>query len=90
MLPPVIQNNYGQWLYHERVKPGVLRHVAESGEEIYTVGSAQPAWSAPIGSGMSVKSPTSSAEVILRFTSRHNLEFLVSDKDTGRAVDSIT
>jgi len=24
MLPEVIKKNYGQWLYHERPKPGVL------------------------------------------------------------------
>lgn len=28
MLPPVISKNYGQWKYHERVKPGLLKHVA--------------------------------------------------------------
>ena len=37
MLPPVIQKNYGQWKYHERVKPGLLKHVAESGDELFTV-----------------------------------------------------
>ena len=42
MLPPVIQKNYGQWKYHERVKPGVLKHVAESGDELYTVRVGSP------------------------------------------------
>ena len=37
MLPPVVEKNYGQWKYHERVKPGVLLHVAESGDELYTI-----------------------------------------------------
>jgi sulfite reductase beta subunit len=31
-LPPIIKNNYGKWKYHEIVKPGVLLHVAESGD----------------------------------------------------------
>ena len=35
--PPVIAKNKGKWLYHEYLKPGVLVHVAESGDECYTV-----------------------------------------------------
>ena len=35
--PPVIAKNKGKWLYHEILKPGVLVHVAESGDKIYTV-----------------------------------------------------
>jgi sulfite reductase beta subunit len=81
MLPPVILKNYGQWKYHERVKPGVLKHVAESGDELYTV---------RVGSGRLVSTDwirdvCDIAEKFcgghLRFTSRHNLEFLVSDKN---------
>ena len=30
-FPPVIKNNFGKWLYHEILEPGVLVHVAESG-----------------------------------------------------------
>ena len=37
MLPPVIQKNYGQWKYHERLQPGLLVHVAESGDRLWTV-----------------------------------------------------
>jgi sulfite reductase beta subunit len=32
--PPVIAKNKGKWLYHEILKPGVLVHVAESGDEV--------------------------------------------------------
>lgn len=79
MLPPIIKRNYGKWLYHEKVKPGVLRHVAESGEELYTV---------RVGSGRllstdSIRDICNLADKYcdgyVRFTSRHNLEFLVSD-----------
>ena len=81
MLPPVMKKNYGQWLYHERLKPGVLKHVAESGEAIYTV---------RVGSGRLVSTDwiRDVCEIAdqfcaghLRFTSRHNLEFLVSDEN---------
>jgi len=30
-LHPVVLKNYGKWKYHEIPKPGVLKHVAESG-----------------------------------------------------------
>ena len=36
-FPPVIKNNFGKWLYHEILEPGVLVHVAESGDKVYTV-----------------------------------------------------
>jgi len=80
MLPPVIKENYGRWKYHEIVRPGVLRHVAESGAELYTVrvGSARL---------MTVDRVREICDLAdkycdgyLRFTSRHNIEFLVSDK----------
>ena len=73
MLPPVIQKNYGKWLYHDRIKPGLLKHVSESGDEIYTV---------RVGSGRLVSTDwirdvCDIAEKFcgghLRFTSRHNI-----------------
>ena len=42
MLPQVIKDNYGKWLYHEKVKPGVLKHVGETGDELYTVRVGSP------------------------------------------------
>ena len=36
-FPPVIARNFGKWLYQEILEPGVLVHVAESGETCYTV-----------------------------------------------------
>ena len=33
--PPVIAKNKGKWLYHEILKPGVLVHVSETGDEVY-------------------------------------------------------
>jgi sulfite reductase beta subunit len=79
-LPPVIQKNYGQWKYHEIVKPGVMVHVAQSGDCLYTVRAASPRL-------LSVKKLRQFADLAdkycggsLRFTSRHNIEFLFTDK----------
>ena len=31
-MHPIMKKNYGNWKYHERPRPGVLRHVAHGGE----------------------------------------------------------
>jgi sulfite reductase beta subunit len=36
-MHPTMRKNFGQWKYHEHPRPGVLVHVANSGEEIWTV-----------------------------------------------------
>jgi len=78
--PPVVKKNKGKWLYHEILKPGVLVHVSETGDELYTVrvGGARL---------MSVTHIREICEIAdkycdghLRFTTRNNIEFLVSDK----------
>ncbi len=79
--PPVIAKNKGKWLYHEVLKPGVLVHVAESGDEVYTVRCG----------GARLMSTTHIREICdiaekhcdghLRFTTRNNIEFMVDSKD---------
>jgi sulfite reductase beta subunit len=78
-LPPVVKRNYGQWKYHEQLSPGVLCHVAESGEKLYSVRAASPRL-------LSVHTIELFADLAdkycggyLRFTSRNNVEFLVTD-----------
>ena len=41
-LPPVVKANYGKWRYHEILKPGVMVHVGESGDKLYTVRASAP------------------------------------------------
>jgi dissimilatory sulfite reductase beta subunit len=79
--PPVIAKNKGQWLYHEVLKPGVLVHVAKSGDEVYTVRCG----------GARVMSVTLIREICdiadnhcggyVRWTTRNNIEFMVDSKD---------
>jgi sulfite reductase beta subunit len=78
-LPPVIKRNYGKWSHHEKVAPGVLCHVAESGERIYTVRAGSPRL-------LSVQTLRAFADLadkycdgFLRFTSRHNVEFMLAE-----------
>ena len=41
-LPPTVKQNYGKWRYHEVLKPGVMVHVGESGDKLFTVRAASP------------------------------------------------
>jgi sulfite reductase beta subunit len=79
-LPPVIKDNYGKWKYHEILEPGVLMHVSESGAKIFSVRG---------GSGRLVTTDfikdvcglaDQFCDGFLRFTSRNNIEFLLTDQ----------
>jgi dissimilatory sulfite reductase beta subunit len=79
--PPVIKANKGKWLYHEYIKPGVLVHVSETGDEVYTVRCG----------GARLMSVTHIREICdiadkhcdgyVRWTTRNNIEFMVDKKE---------
>ena len=79
-LPPVIKKNFGKWLYHEILEPGVLVHVSESGDKVFTV---------RVG-GARLMSVTHIREICdiadkhcdgyVRWTTRNNIEFMVDDE----------
>ncbi len=78
--PPVVAKNKGKWLYHEILEPGILVHVAESGDKCYTI---------RVG-GCRFMSVTHIREIMeiadkycdghIRFTTRNNIEFM-TDKE---------
>jgi sulfite reductase beta subunit len=84
--PPVIAKNKGKWLHHEILEPGVLVHVAESGDEVYTVRAG----------GCRLMTTTHIREICeiaekhcdgyLRFTTRNNIEFMTDSKDKAYAL----
>jgi sulfite reductase beta subunit len=79
--PEVIKKNKGKWLYHEILEPGVLVHVAESGDKVFTVRAG----------GARLMSQTMIREICdiadkhcgghVRFTSRNNIEFMVDSEE---------
>jgi sulfite reductase beta subunit len=80
MMHPVLKDNYGKWIYHEILKPGVLKHVSETGDEIYTVKVGSPRL-------LSVDTIREICDIAdkytdgyLRFTSRHCIEFITPKK----------
>lgn len=79
-LPPVIKENYGNWKYNEIVKPGVLKHVAKSGDVLYSVRVGSPRLISMDKILEYCDLADKYCDGYLRFTSRHNVEFLVSDE----------
>jgi len=79
-LPPVIQKNYGNWKSHDIISPGLMVHTANSGDKIWSVRVATPR----LLSTVTIREVADIAEKYcdghLRFTTRNNLEFLVSDE----------
>ncbi len=78
--PPVIAKNKGKWLYHEVLKPGVLVHVAESGDKVFTVraGGARLMSTALIREICEISEKHCDGYV--RWTTRNNIEFMVDDE----------
>jgi sulfite reductase beta subunit len=79
--PPVIKQNKGKWLYHEIIEPGVLVHVAESGDEVFTVrvGGARLLSVTHIREICEIADTHCGGHV--RWTTRNNIEFMVDNKD---------
>ncbi len=78
-MPEIVKKNYGKWKCHETLKPGVIVHEAESGDKIYTVRIASPRL-------LSIQYIRKFADLAdkycgghLRFTTRNNIEFLLTD-----------
>ena len=71
------RTGHGKWLYHEIIKPGVLVHVAESGDECYTVrvGGARLMTVTHIREICEIADKHCDGH--LRFTTRNNIEFMV-------------
>jgi len=85
-FPPVIQNNYGKWAYHDILEPGVLVHVAENGDKVFTVRCGGCRF-------MTVENIREICDIAdkhcdgyLRFTTRNNIEFMVDSQDKMEAL----
>ncbi|MFW5735107.1 MAG: dissimilatory-type sulfite reductase subunit beta, partial [Oceanidesulfovibrio sp.] len=79
-LPPVIKNNFGEWDYHEILEPGVLVHVAKSGDKVFTVrcGAARLMSTSMIREMLEIADKHCDGH--LRFTTRNNVEFMVDNE----------
>jgi sulfite reductase beta subunit len=77
-LPPIVKRNYGKWTSHEHIRPGVIKHDAESGEACYTVRAGMPP-NARVSTEtlrMLCEFADRFAEGYFRITQRNSLEFV--------------
>jgi sulfite reductase beta subunit len=79
-LPPIIKQNYGKWKYHEILKPGVMVHVGESGDKLFTVRAGSPRLVGITKIRAFADLADKYCDGYLRFTSRNNVEFLLTDQ----------
>lgn len=80
-MHPLLRRNYGQWKWHDRLRPGVLHHVAESGEEVWTVRAGTQRQLDVFTIHALCDIADDHADGFLRFTTRSNVEFMVSSAD---------
>lgn len=80
-MHPLMQKNYGKWAWHDRPRPGVLHHVAKSGDEIWTVKAGTQRQMDVYTVRKLADIADQFAEGHVRFTTRSNIEFMVSAAD---------
>jgi len=84
MFPPIIRRNYGKWLYHEILEPGLLVHVSETGEKVYTVriGGARLMTAEHIREICDIADKYCDGYV--RWTTRNCVEFMTDSEEKAR------
>ena len=82
-LHPIIKKNYGTWKYHETLKPGVMVHVAEGGDKIFTVRAASPRLVSTDFIRDLATLADKYCEGHLRFTSRNNVSSRPASRRTS-------
>ncbi len=80
-LHPLLKRNYGEWKWHDRPRPGVLHHVAESGDEVWTVraGTQRQMDFSTIRALCDIADAYTDGP--LRFTTRSNVEFMTGSAE---------
>ncbi|RLJ19443.1 dissimilatory-type sulfite reductase subunit beta [bacterium endosymbiont of Escarpia laminata] len=78
-MHPVMRSNFGQWKYHEDPQPGVLRHVAKGGDEIWTVRAGTQRILDLFTLRKLCEIGDRYADGYVRFTIRSNIEYMVAD-----------
>ena len=79
-MHPVMEKNHGKWAYHDRPRPGVLRHVAKSGDVIYTVRAGTQRQMDVFTIRTLCDIGDEFADGHIRFTTRSNIEYMVADE----------
>ncbi len=79
-MHPVMKANFGNWDWHDRPRPGVLHHVSKSGEEIWTIRAGTQRQMDVYTIRKLCDIGDKYADGHVRFTTRSNIEFMVSNQ----------
>jgi sulfite reductase beta subunit len=79
-LPPVIKKNYGDWKYHEILEPGVMVHVANGGDKVFTVRVASPRLLSSDTIRDLLDVADKHCDGYIRWTTRNNVELMTPDE----------
>jgi len=77
-LPPVIQQNYGKWAYHDILEPGIMVHVSETGDKVFTIRCGGARFMTAEGIREICDIADKYCDGYVRFTTRNNIEFMVT------------
>ena len=80
LMHPTLKANFGQWKYHDRPRPGVLRHVAKGGDQVWTVRAGTQRQMDLHTIRLLCDIADEFADGHVRFTIRSNIEYMVSDQ----------
>ena len=83
-FPPVIKKNYGKWKSHEIVQPGVIKYTSETGDIVYAVRCGTPRLITNDYIREICEIADKYCEGFVRWTTRNNIEFHVTDEETLR------
>lgn len=85
-FPPAVKKNYGKWDHHEILEPGILVHVSETGDKVFTVRCGGCRF-------MTVENVREICDIadkycdgFVRFTTRNNIEFIVDSPEKLEAL----
>ena len=79
-MHPTSIENYGNWDWHERMRPGVLHHVSKSGDDLFTVRAGTQRQMDVYTIRKLCDIGDEFADGHVRFTTRSNIEYMVSDE----------
>ncbi len=85
-FPPVIKKNYGKWVSHEILEPGVLKYKSETGDVVYVVRCGTPRLITTSYIREICDIADKYCDGYVRWTTRNNIEFHVTDEETLRAL----
>jgi len=81
MWPEIVRANYGKWKTHLILEPGVIKHVSETGAELYSVRCAGTRLMTTLFLEDVCKLADQFCDGYFRFTTRNNIEFLVTSTE---------